>query len=575
MTMEAGKQSTYYDNYNKDLLYRIPDDAKHVIDVGCGCGALGEQYKRINPSSFVIGIERQHEAAKIAKKRLDFVIESNLEQEPGPKLPAGVTTIDCLVYGDVLEHVYDPLSLLRRQCEWLSTKGIVVASIPNVQHWSTFANLLNGEWPQQESGLFDATHVRWFTRKSAIELFRMAGLIVHDVTPRVFKEEKAIAFTAKLLPALKEMNIDPNELFKGISPLQYIIRAGKGQSNPILISGLLMRPQAGMNEVRMINPLRSIVGHPGVIVETSHEGIKLLPADSEIPRVLIWQRQQLTFENSLKQLRAALNAGYVLVSEFDDDPDHWPEIAANKNLNFTAMHGVQTSTAPLAAKLRQINPETIVFANAISIIPPRRNQWHKKPSATNPLRLFFGALNREADWKPWINAINETITQKGQHWHVEVMHDKLFFDSLRTHQKSFTPTSNYGQYLETMGKCHIAFLPLLDTPFNRMKSDLKYVEAAGSCLAVLASPTVYSTTIQKGLTGEIFTTAEELQTILIQWQSDPMIAFNMAKKAQAWVQENRLLCQQSKRREAWYRELWQRRDELHTAILKRVPELVE
>ena len=42
---------------------------------------------------------------------------------------------------------------------------------------------------------------------------------------------------------------------------------------------------------------------------------------------------------------------FVLVSEFDDDPDHWPAIKENKNLNFTAMHAVQTSTEILGKKL--------------------------------------------------------------------------------------------------------------------------------------------------------------------------------------------------------------------------------
>jgi len=573
MSEEIKGQLTYFDNYNKDLLCRIPDTAQNVVDVGCGCGALGAEYKRINPNSFIIGIEQHSEAAQEARKRLDLVIEIDLDKEPFPKFPKQLKDIDCLVYGDVLEHLRDPLSLLKCQSEWLSDDGIVIASIPNVQHWSTFVNLLNGEWPQLESGLFDATHLRWFTRKSAVELFRKAGLTVHDVTPRVFKEEKAIAFATKLLPALKGMEINPQELLSGISPLQYIIRAGKSGAKPILISGLMLQPQAGMNEVRMINPLQSIASHPGVIVELNHNSIKLLPASSEIPRVMIWQRQQLTFEHSIEQLKAALNAGYVLVSEFDDDPDHWPAIAANRNLNFTAMHGVQTSTEPLAAKLREINPETIVFANAITSLPPMFNQWPEKPSAIQPLKLFFGALNREADWKPWIAQINQVLLQDNQHWHVEVVHDKLFFDSLETSHKSFTPTCSHDQYMQTMSKCHVAFLPLSDTPFNRMKSDLKYVEAASYCLAVLASPTVYEDTIQKGLTGEIFSTAQEINFILSGWQANPLIALSIAKKAKAWVQENRLLCKQSQIREAWYRQLWQRRGELHTAILKRVPEL--
>ena len=50
---------------------------------------------------------------------------------------------------------------------------------------------------------------------------------------------------------------------------------------------------------------------------------------------MIWQRQLLTYGDSLGMIKHALKTGYLLISEFDDDPSHWPTIEANKNLNFT------------------------------------------------------------------------------------------------------------------------------------------------------------------------------------------------------------------------------------------------
>ena len=40
-----------------DLLHRIPVTAEAVLEIGCGSGALGEAYKRINPTATYIGVE--------------------------------------------------------------------------------------------------------------------------------------------------------------------------------------------------------------------------------------------------------------------------------------------------------------------------------------------------------------------------------------------------------------------------------------------------------------------------------------------------------------------------------------
>lgn len=280
-----------------------------------------------------------------------------MEHNPAPALPEGIHSVDCLVYGDVLEHLRDPQAVLREQLRWLAPEGLVLACIPNVQHWSTLLNLLHGRWPQQEQGLFDRTHLRWFTRAGMVELLQSSGLLVHDITPRVFQPEQARAVVEALTPALPSLGVNPQELLAGISPLQYVLRAGRRAASPLLISGLTLTPQAGMQEVRMQQPLRSLASSPGVMVETSHQNLRLLPADSPVPRVMIWQRQILNHEQAIPKLRQALQAGYVLVSEFDDDPSRWPAIAANRHLSFTGMHGVQVSTAQLAEEIRPHNPE--------------------------------------------------------------------------------------------------------------------------------------------------------------------------------------------------------------------------
>ena len=219
--------SSYYAQANPDLLCRIPVQAATVVEVGCGAGALGAAYKAIQPQCTYIGLEVVPAAALQARQHLDHVFEVDVERDPLPSLPDGIAGVDCLVYGDVLEHLRNPQAVLSEQLRWLSDDGLVLACIPNVQHWSTLLVLLQGEWPLMEEGLFDRTHLRWFTRTGVIRLMRGAGLELQQIQPRIFQPEQAQALVAQLSPVLPGLGIDPERLLRGVVPLQYVVTARK------------------------------------------------------------------------------------------------------------------------------------------------------------------------------------------------------------------------------------------------------------------------------------------------------------------------------------------------------------
>ena len=563
----------YYEQANPDLLFRIPVTASAVLEVGCGAGALGKAFKRINPTTTYIGVELMPGPAAQAREVLDHVIEGDISQQALTTLPGNVRQVDCLVFGDVLEHLVNPAAVLRQLLPWLKEDGQLLVCIPNVQHWSVLANLLTGQWPQHDQGLFDRTHLRWFTKQSIRALLEDMGLQIQSITPRIFGEEKAINFIKALEPALVNLKLNPQTVLDGTAPLQYVVEATKNTVKTLEIDGLMLKPQAGMNDVRMIQPLRSVATLPGVKLRLSSNGLKLTEADERKPRIMIWQRQLLTYDKSIQELRNVLRAGYLLISEFDDDPNLWPTIAENKNLNFTAMHAVQTSTKPLAEQLSKINPEVAIFENCLERIPELNpNKW-RGAGIEKPLRIFFGALNRQSSWKEWIDPLNNELSESNMKWEVDVIHDKSFFDSLRIESKRFTPTCNYETYMERLKDCHIALLPLEDTFFNNKKSDLKFVEAAGCKVAVIASPIVYSQSIIHGKTGYICSQSSNLREALRSWAKRPHEAELIAEAAHQWVVKNRLQSGQSLRRYQWYQSLWNRREELTKQLIHRVPEL--
>ncbi len=139
--------------------------------------------------------------------------------------------MDVLVYGDVLEHLVDPWSVLRRHGEWLTPQGLVLACIPNIAHWSALIHLLMGEWPHLEQGLFDRTHLRFFTEPSIRQLFAQAGLHILDINTRSNStpqsQPREAEFLRLFLPFVKQLGLPEKPFAERSMAFQYVVRASK------------------------------------------------------------------------------------------------------------------------------------------------------------------------------------------------------------------------------------------------------------------------------------------------------------------------------------------------------------
>jgi 2-polyprenyl-3-methyl-5-hydroxy-6-metoxy-1,4-benzoquinol methylase len=95
----------------------------------------------------------------------------------------GRNQFDVIFFNDVLEHLADPEAALRATHDYLAAGGTIIASIPNVRHFSVVWPLIRrGEWRYEDSGIMDRTHLRFFTSKSMREMFRDAGWDVFRVS---------------------------------------------------------------------------------------------------------------------------------------------------------------------------------------------------------------------------------------------------------------------------------------------------------------------------------------------------------------------------------------------------------
>jgi 2-polyprenyl-3-methyl-5-hydroxy-6-metoxy-1,4-benzoquinol methylase len=167
-----------YESVRSEIVDLVPARARRVLDLGCSTGWLASALKARGDVE-VVGIEREPAYAAEARERCDRVIETDVAD-----VPEGLGRFDCLVAADILEHLVDPWSTLEAYVQMLEPGCRAIVSLPNVAHWSTFARLATGSWPRLPEGIHDATHLRWFTRRDAIELLEGAGLQVEHVERR-------------------------------------------------------------------------------------------------------------------------------------------------------------------------------------------------------------------------------------------------------------------------------------------------------------------------------------------------------------------------------------------------------
>jgi methionine biosynthesis protein MetW len=164
-----------YTSTRGDLLPLLPRYAGRILDIGCSNGALGLALKQ-RFGAYVAGIEIDPDFAHEAATKLDRVVCDDalagleqLQDEP----------FDCAICADVLEHLVDPAAVLRAVRTLLTPGATVVVSVPNVRFYDTFVQLaVRGRWPERDRGIYDRTHLRWFTDANARALFADTGFAV-------------------------------------------------------------------------------------------------------------------------------------------------------------------------------------------------------------------------------------------------------------------------------------------------------------------------------------------------------------------------------------------------------------
>lgn len=178
---------------------------KKVLDVGCAKGHVGLKIRAMG--NYVVGVDVSEPAIMEAAKVLDRTVAFDLEGG-WPELG---TRFDLAILPEVLEHVFDPVEVLKKVSASLNDGGKIIITTPNILLWTNRIKLLFGKFEYTDQGLMDFGHIRFFTYKYLKEVLRKSGFKI--------TEENHIIFPGKLTVILK--------WWPGLCASQFIIKAKK------------------------------------------------------------------------------------------------------------------------------------------------------------------------------------------------------------------------------------------------------------------------------------------------------------------------------------------------------------
>ncbi len=211
------KSEAYYTGVREDVLPMVPKHSKRVLEIGCGQGNTLAHLKSNGYCDWTCAVDLFPEAIEVARSKVDEVHQVNIEEAILPIEPGSINMILCL---DVLEHLLNPQKVLAYLHTLLAPGGVIIASIPNVRHYSASLPLLfQNKWDYQSCGILDNTHIRFFVRDTAIDLMKSSGLTLDKVLPANLGRKGA--FFNRLLFGLPESFL----------ALQYLVKVSKPNAN--------------------------------------------------------------------------------------------------------------------------------------------------------------------------------------------------------------------------------------------------------------------------------------------------------------------------------------------------------
>jgi 2-polyprenyl-3-methyl-5-hydroxy-6-metoxy-1,4-benzoquinol methylase len=180
--VSGSMQDRYFATARTEVLPWLPEHVERMLDVGCGAGATSAAVRAVREVAWAGGIEYVEGVAAQARGVCDKVWTGDAALAP-LESEIAAASLDLVLCLDVLEHMADPWTMVRRLSALIAPGGRLVVSVPNIRHWKFIWRLLAaGDFRYRDAGLLDRTHLRFFVRKTAVELATCGGLALVTAT---------------------------------------------------------------------------------------------------------------------------------------------------------------------------------------------------------------------------------------------------------------------------------------------------------------------------------------------------------------------------------------------------------
>jgi len=207
----------------------VPQGSR-VLEFGPATGYL-TRAMRDDLGCKVTGFESSREAAAKAARYCDRILVGDIENpEAWRELDPPYTVA---IFLDVLEHLHEPWLALRRCREMLAPDALLIVSVPNIVHWTIRRELLRGRFDYSERGILDNTHLRFFTRKTLLDMLIECGFepIVVEATPAPYPGDRFCHRIGLSWPK-RHMNNLATWLFPNVFAYQYLVQCRLAPTAP-------------------------------------------------------------------------------------------------------------------------------------------------------------------------------------------------------------------------------------------------------------------------------------------------------------------------------------------------------
>jgi len=191
-----------------------------ILDVGTADGYLGAILK--NRGHSLVGVEQNVAAAEHARPYYDCLYVADIESFEFPYLEE----FDFILFADVLEHVKDPIRVLRRSLPTLKKTGELIIALPNIANIVIRLSLLAGRFDYYERGILDRTHLRFFTLSGLKKMVQEASCRILEVAPTPLPLQLVLPISERrIFDPFHEAHYFLVQLWKTLFAYQFVVRA--------------------------------------------------------------------------------------------------------------------------------------------------------------------------------------------------------------------------------------------------------------------------------------------------------------------------------------------------------------